>query len=328
MARVLVLLLAAASAIPSAQSQSAAPRRAEGRVVRPSAFLHVVADMERSVAFYRDVAGFTVNLPPEPLIASTLLQQASNATPRASARSASFTIPGFAMEFILIEFTGAPGRASVPRLYDPGMTWLSVEVADLDKAFATAKASGLIGTAPGAGPVSTVRRDLRRAVTFRDPDGFMLELVQSESAAAAKGDAQAAVSSTGLSLVVEDTDRALAFWRDILGFTVEPTNSLAETVQVRSTPMTPPGTTNVWYLWEFTQVGRVRRAPRVSDPGAAALSILVEDLDALLQRVRAGGVRIETASGAPVTLGSGLRGALVRSPDGLLVELIEPAGNN
>jgi hypothetical protein len=34
-------------------------------------------------------------------------------------------------------------------------------------------------------------------------------------------------------------------------------------------------------------------------------------------------VEVETPSGAPVGLGQGLRGVLVRSPDGLLIELIE-----
>jgi hypothetical protein len=46
----------------------------------------------------------------------------------------------------------------------------------------------------------------------------------------------------------------------------------------------------------------------------------VEDLPALMQRMKTTGVKIEK----DVTdFGQGLRGAVVRSPDGLLIELME-----
>jgi hypothetical protein len=40
----------------------AAPARAQapGRILRPNAVLHSVADLERSVAFYRDAVGLTM----------------------------------------------------------------------------------------------------------------------------------------------------------------------------------------------------------------------------------------------------------------------------
>jgi hypothetical protein len=43
----------------------------------------------------------------------------------------------------------------------------------------------------------------------------------------------------------------------------------------------------------------------------------------LLARMKAAGITVETPGGEPVSLGDGHRGALVRSPDGLLVELVE-----
>jgi catechol 2,3-dioxygenase-like lactoylglutathione lyase family enzyme len=67
----------------------------------------------------------------------------------------------------------------------------------------------------------------------------------------------------------------------------------------------------------------VKRSPDVQDPGASAISVQVENLPALLRRMQAAGVRVETPGTAPVALDDGHRGALVRSPDGLLVELVE-----
>ena len=83
----------------------------------------------------------------------------------------------------------------------------------------------------------------------------------------------------------------------------------------------PPGSNNMWVIWEFSEIERTRRAPAPQDPGASAIALEVENLTALLARLARNGVTVETS--APVDLGGGHRGALVRSPDGLLVELVE-----
>jgi catechol 2,3-dioxygenase-like lactoylglutathione lyase family enzyme len=85
----------------------------------------------------------------------------------------------------------------------------------------------------------------------------------------------------------------------------------------------PPGSNNMWVIWEFSEIERTRRAPAPQDPGASAISLEVENLTALLARLARAGVVVEAPGGAPVDVGGGHRGALVRSPDGLLVELIE-----
>jgi hypothetical protein len=77
----------------------------------------------------------------------------------------------------------------------------------------------------------------------------------------------------------------------------------------------------MWVIWEFTEIERTRRAPAPQDPGASAISLEVENLPALLARLASDAVAVETA--VPVDLGGGHRGALVRSPDGLLVELVD-----
>jgi len=330
---VCVAVLAAIGLAPSAASQGGAPPAAPGRMLKPNALIHVVANVERSVAFYRDAIGFALVSPPAPLIASALVHQARSVSPQAAARAATFTIPGSEMQFTLVEFSGIEGKAFAQRLYDPGVTRFSIQVRDIDAAFARVKDKGVVVDTTGGAPVFTQRpRNNTRAVMMRDPDGFVFEFVQADPLPASEVPATSNVYNARSSLALEDTDKALAFYRDLLGFQARPTNTVTEavlalegtpTATARTTSTSPPGSTNVWFLWEFSNIVRTRHEPRVQDPGASALSLLVENVPALLGRIKAAGTKIETPGGDAVALGSGWRGALVRSPDGLLVELVE-----
>jgi catechol 2,3-dioxygenase-like lactoylglutathione lyase family enzyme len=184
----------------------------------------------------------------------------------------------------------------------------------------------------GGGPVFTQRpRNNTRAVMMRDPDGFVMEFVQADPLPKSDVPETSNIYNARSSLAIESTDRALAFYRDLLGFQARPTNTVNDavlalegtpTAVARTTSTTPPGATNVWFLWEFSNIERTKHTPKIQDPGASALSIRVEDLPALLGRLKAAGVPVETAD-APLDLGGGARGAVVRSPDGLLIELVE-----
>ena len=71
-----VKLLAAVVALACA-----APAFAQGRMVKTNALIHVVADLEPSIAFYRDAVGFELVSPPAALAASPLLDLARAAAP-------------------------------------------------------------------------------------------------------------------------------------------------------------------------------------------------------------------------------------------------------
>jgi hypothetical protein len=79
----------------------------------------------------------------------------------------------------------------------------------------------------------------------------------------------------------------------------------------------------MWVLWEFNDIDRTKHVPNVQDPGASALSLQVENLPALLGSIKGAGLPVETPGGEPVPLDQGHRAVLVRSPDGLLIELYE-----
>jgi catechol 2,3-dioxygenase-like lactoylglutathione lyase family enzyme len=310
----LVWVLALAGLMPEAAL-------AQGRMVKTNAIIHVVASLEPSIAFYRDAVGFELVAPPAPLRASGLLDLAKASAPNATARTAAFRIPGSEMEFRLIEFSGANGTRFEQRLYDPGVTRFSIQVRDIDAAFNRVKDKVLAVDTTGGAPVYTQRpRNDTRAVMMRDPDGFVFEFVQGDPLPQTDVPASSNIYNARSSLAVEDTEKALAFYRDVLGFTNRPTNpGVAPAVLAlegtpnavaKTTSTSPPGGTNVWFLWEFSNIERTKREPRVFDPGASALSIQVENRAALVERMRAAGVKVESNS-------------VVRSPDGLLIELVE-----
>jgi catechol 2,3-dioxygenase-like lactoylglutathione lyase family enzyme len=213
------------------------------------------------------------------------------------------------------------------------VTRFSIQVRDIDKAFERVKDTVTVDTT-SAGPVFTQRpRNNTRAVMMRDPDGFVFEFVQAGAPPQTTVPASSNIYNARSSLAIENFDTSLAFYRDLLGFTfANPPGDVNDAVlalegtprgRARSSGGMPPGSNNVWFLWEFRDVNRTKRVPNVQDPGASAISLEVENLPALLARMKAAGVTIETPGGAPVALDGGRRAALVRSPDGLLVELVE-----
>jgi catechol 2,3-dioxygenase-like lactoylglutathione lyase family enzyme len=302
-------------------------------MVRPLRLIHVVADVEKSVAFYREGLNLHVQAPPAPLTASALVHKAVATNAAARARAATLTIPGSNLELQLIQFSGIEGTAFTQRLYDPGVTRFSIQVRDIDRAFDQVKDRGIVVDTTSAGPVFTQRpRNNTRAVMMRDPDGFVFEFVQSGAPPQTDVPATSNIYNARSSLALDNIERSLTFYRDLLGFVVNGTpNEINDAVlalegtpraRARTVQSMPPGSNNMWVLWEFRDIDRTRRVPKVQDPGASAISVLVENLPALLNRMKAAGVTLESG-GTPVDLGAGRRGALVRSPDGMFVELVE-----
>jgi catechol 2,3-dioxygenase-like lactoylglutathione lyase family enzyme len=304
-----------------------------GKMIKANAQIHVVANLEKSIAFYREALGLELDAGPAPLSNSTLLAQAAASAPRAKARSASFIIPGSEMKFVLIEFSGIERRTVRQHLYDPGVVRFSIQVRDIDTAFARVKPYGIAVPTSGGGPVFTqLPRNKTRAVMMQDPDGFVFEFVQADPLPASDVPLSSNIYNARASLVVEDLAKALPFYRGVFGFKArEPgvVNGAVLALEgtpdafVRSSITNPPGATNFWVLWEFSKVDRKTLETRVQDPGSPALSILVENLSGFLKAFTAAGGKVESAGGEPMALGPASRGVLVRSPDGLLIELVE-----
>jgi len=316
----------------SAQQAASAPSAQAGRMVQPRLLIHVVPDLEKSVAFYHEALELDVLSPPAPLTSSALVQKAAATSPSAKARAATLRIPGSNLQLQLIQFSGIEGKAFKQQLYDPGITRFSIQVRDIDKAFARVKERVTVDTT-SAGPVYTQRpRNNTRAVMMHDPDGFVFEFVQADPIPQTDVPASNNIYNARSSLALENFDKALLFYRDTLGFTVaNPPAAINDAVlalegtpraNARTAASMPPGSNNMWVLWEFSDIARTKHVPNVQDPGASAISLQVENLPALLKRLKAIGTVVETPGGEPVSI-EGHKAVLLRSPDGLLVELTE-----
>jgi catechol 2,3-dioxygenase-like lactoylglutathione lyase family enzyme len=324
--------LAALTGCGVAEAQTA-PSAATGRMVQPRLIIHVVPDLEKSVAFYTDAVGYDVIAPPAELKASTLVHKAMATAATAQARAATLRIPGSNLQLQLVQFSGIEGKPFTQRHYDPGVTRFSVQVRDVNKAFNRVKDRGVTVDSTSVGPVFTQRpANNTQAVMMRDPDGFVLEFVEAGAMPQTDVPVSSNVYNARASLTLDKLETSARFYRDLLGFEISAPNKANDAVlALEGTPRAsvllarsmPPGSNNMWVLWEFSDIERTRQAPSVQDPGASAISVQVENLPALLKRMQAAGITIETPGGAPVALGDGHKGALVRSPDGLLVELVE-----
>jgi catechol 2,3-dioxygenase-like lactoylglutathione lyase family enzyme len=335
LSRITLIALLGCCAVQPACAASTAPAAAapQGRMVQPRLIIHVVPDLAKSLAFYTDAVGYDIVAAPADLKASTLVHKAVAGNPAARARAATLHIPGSNLQLQLVQFSGIAGKPFVQHHYDPGVTRFSVQVRDVYKAFDRVKDRGVTIDSTSAGPVYTQRpNNNTQAVMMRDPDGFVLEFVEAGVMPPTDVPESSNVYNARASLALDNFEVSAAFYRDLLGFDISPPNKANDAVlalegtpraSVRLARSMPPGSNNMWVLWEFSDIERTKHAPDVQDPGASAISLQVENLPALLKRMQAAGVTVETPGAVPVALGNGHKGALVRSPDGLLIELVE-----
>jgi catechol 2,3-dioxygenase-like lactoylglutathione lyase family enzyme len=314
---------------------------APGPAIGVRAIIHSVADLDKTVAFYRDGLGMQpvgpggkpVTAMPTPQALDESLSKFTD-THGAKFRNASFNIPGAAFMLELTEFTGTSVKKAVPHMQDPGAATLVLTVRDVDAALAGVKKNGgSVLSIGGEAMKIGGEASQSRSVFVRDPDGFMLELAGIQPAPKSSAPADSNILAGRIGVTIKDTDQTMKFYHDVLGFETKPapvayqTNKTiamlidAKGAQWRISSAKVPGTEVNFELLEFKDVPRKDFALRVPDPGSPAVSIHVKDVDAAMKAVAAGGGSIVTRGGEPVKLGPGL-GVFVRDPNGLLIELI------
>ena len=134
-----------------------------------------VADLDRSVAFYRDVLGLTV------------LDVFDRTTddigeivgyPGARLRIAMLRAPGDAARLELIQYLAPSGTPTRPETHDPATGHVCFEAKDIHAVHARLVAAGF--PARSDGPVEITQGPHRGtlAMYVRDPDGYTVELFQ------------------------------------------------------------------------------------------------------------------------------------------------------
>jgi len=341
---VLVMTASAASAQPNRE-----PQRAEPGPVTRSMFnwVHTTGNAERAFRFYHDVFG--IELAPHPFISGATAPEGIRAAAEAGSDeliwdltdtggSRSRTVfmraanTPFGLE--LSEFFDIPRGTRAANPWDPGASMLIFEVRDLDEISTRLAHAGAPVVTVGGRPLATVAG---RSLLVRDPDGYLIEVVQAatgEIELAAPGE----IVGTTIGITVADTTAAAAFYGNLLGFEVSETRRADDSElrvlgltsgRLEQTVASIPGTQVHVLISKFTLAASagLQAVPfqwKIQDVGAPQFQLEVIGLDALLERTRAGGYRFLSVGERPIQRPFG-RFVFVIDPDGVLVEYVERA---
>jgi catechol 2,3-dioxygenase-like lactoylglutathione lyase family enzyme len=243
----------------------------ESPVVGVGPFLHIISDLDQSLAFYHDMLGLELSGPAGAEHKFTDNPAVANlyGVPGKQFRAAVLKIPGSAMGIELVQWGEARKPEHKP-IADPGGVTLILRVTDSEAASKKA---------------------------LRDPDGYPVEVVQSENAGA------------DLSVSVSNVEKEKALYTGALGFMAE------------GDWLTVPGAS---VRIRFTKAaGGEGLGVGFPEPGRGMLRLPVRNIVALTESLKGAGFSVITTGGAPVTLPQGPRVIIVRDPNNFYLQPME-----
>jgi glyoxylase I family protein len=142
------------------------------------------------------------------------------------------------------------------------------------------------------------------------------------------------ISTDHTGITVSNLERSLAFWRDVLGFefshAAHQKGELAQEItgiegaEIKLAVLKTPGGHKIELLEYLAPPNRKCANLRPCDIGSVHVALVVNDLDAVLEKVAASGWK---AAGKPQTLNTGpnagKRVVYVRDPDGTTIEFMQ-----
>jgi catechol 2,3-dioxygenase-like lactoylglutathione lyase family enzyme len=322
-------MIAAGVAAPAVAQVPAPP----GEVVGVGNLAHIVQDLDKSLALYRDAFGFEVAMQ-QPFGPNAAIEKLGN-TLGGQSRFVALKVPGSAVGVELIEYRNIDRRVQHPRFFDPGAVSMAFRVRDVDTLFErVTKVPGVKVITAGGKPVTIdTPRGVLHVVFLQDPDGFVIELASDSNPVPA--DAPAGnIFGAGLEPTVKSSEQTVTFYNELLGFSAKlgasfnPSKQMAETAGApgatfRQSSTRIPGSTAGMTFIEFKDIDRRPLEGRVQDPGTAILQLRVRDVVALTSKLKAAGVPVVTTGGELVEVVNGIKIAIVRDPNNLMLELIQ-----
>ena len=138
------------------------------------------------------------------------------------------------------------------------------------------------------------------------------------------------------SYTVTNLERSLEFYVGLLGFEIlwqrEITNQYFRDIVgfpdgvVKATQLRIPGSTHKLELFEYVTPPGVPADTRTNNPGSSHMALVVDDLPAAYEELRAKGVRFRSP---PIAIDAGANkgsyALYMFDPDGITVELFQPA---
>ncbi len=217
----------------------------------------------------------------------------------------------------------------------PGAANLALRIRNLDGLFPKIAAyPGVKILSKGGKPVTiTTPNGTLHAVFVQDPDGFVVEMLDAANPPA-DAPAGAVIAGSSFEAAVRNSEATVKFYNELLGFDLRLGASFNDNQDMASTAGAPgasfrqstariPGTAVPFTLIEFKNIERKELSGRTQDPGTTVLQLIVRDVTALTAKLRAAGVPIVTTGGEPVQVAPGLKIAIVKDPNNLLLELAE-----
>jgi catechol 2,3-dioxygenase-like lactoylglutathione lyase family enzyme len=242
-----------------------------------------------------------------------------------------FPSTGFGLE--LTEFSNVDRHPGTPKHTDPGAALIALRVKDMTPVLAAIKKmnSPIITTSGAPVTIETPNGKIR-SMLIRDPDGYVIEVVESRPAEGVKADGNVFGASMGLT--VADMESTVKFYHGLLGFDLKGNMEFSSNPAILDLTGAPhaknremtaivPGTKALIAFYEYRGVERTPFHLRVPDPGAPAIALRVKDLDGLLKRMRAAGVIVTSANGEVAQFSPTIRNIFVEDPNGLNIELFE-----
>ena len=354
-----VLLLLALSPTASAQASWAtldAPPSGiapPGDIIRAGHLGREIGDTQNIIHFYSDLIGLGLIGPREaarpfmvshPLAEFAELGEDDNAYNSVS-RVALLPIPGTAatptgtaMTIEAIEIKGIKSRHYNPPMTDPGATYLTLIVSDLDKTLATLKSEHVPVISAGGDPVELTWPGVSgqiRAVFVRDPDGYPVELMQITPAPASTAPAGSRVLGARVTVVVDNLEATCRLYQSLVGpdfkFWLNPQlmgdatyENLTQTKgKFRLAMALVPGSPVIMQFVEYQNHNRHFTRGYIQDPGTAHFLFMAKDDDVIMPRVLAAHVHTLSKSNAPVFISPTTRSFFVPDGQGFWLEFMD-----
>ena len=349
----LILTMTQVWSMPAGAEENAATSASTTTIVveRPGHLGRQSGDLEQILHFYHDLLG--LNLRGErhmdrPFWTSKPLIEFADAPPEAEFRAVILPIQGTATEpgagremtIEAIEYRNVERRHYEFRLQDRGVSWLRLFLRELDPALARLREAGVVVVTEGGEPLQLEQRHgsgkLERAIIVRDTDGYPVELVEQSPGPDSSASSADNIAGAQVVVVVADIEATLAFYRQLIGTDLEidtgpifiadtDLNRLRDTpgARSRSAFLPVPGSPVMMEFVQYDNIEQQAIRPEFWDLGVGHMLFMVNDLDAIMSRIRGAGLKILARSGEPVYLNEEVRALFTRDPDGFFVEFME-----
>ena len=326
-----------------------------GDALRPGHLGRQIENVEPTMHFYHDLIGLELRGTrdqPRPFGRNHGLQEVASLVQgvpdpyQQSSRVVLLPIPGTAaapggpeMTIEAIEIKGIPTRTFNPPLTDPGASYLTLMVTDLDKTLALLKDERFPVITVGESPVELSSwpgiTGKIRAVFVRDPDGYPVELMELTPAPPTTAAPGSKVLGARVTIVVDNLEKTARLYHSLVGpdfkFWLSPSlmgdgtyQQLTGTRgQFRLAEAMVPGSPVVMELIEYKNHGKHFERPHFQDPGAAHFLFMSKDDDVMIDRVKAANLHTTSPSNAPVFIAPTTRMFFVTDPQGFWLEFMD-----